>query len=1447
MINYHFFRQFIGFALIFCSGSAHAAPVTWVASSPNNDMNDPVNWNPNTVPGAGDDAIFNSALPGIDFNPTENSAPFSVSTIQFPFNASAFTINFNNETLTFNGPGISGSNTNAAISVANTDNHSFPGDLVSFLGGTGTSGNAIITVSNNGTVTGSQSGMSVGTFNSNLYSAGAFTITNGEILASNTGVDSTNGIGNNGTANTGSGQLEFTQSFTAGDNVTISASNNGTFSGTNTVQGIAVAIVNGSQFVSSGTFDAGDHFTCEVHNTGNDSSLGVGLSNIGQINAAQMILQDQATVGDNCTIAVSNTGMNSSQTTNFSDFIGYLNDQQFYAGNTFQAGDAFSLTVTNSGVDTSNGNGQYQVAVINSNSGTTGNQILLQHGAMLGDHATISAANSGTYSGTNTNGGSNVGGMNLQQFVIGDFTAPGAYTFVAGDNFTLNASNSGIDSSNGMGGNAVGDVSSDQVTLFTPAIFGDQANIAITNSGNFSGHASTIYVNVGSAGSSQFDCVSSVLAGDHFMLNVSNVATNTGTGIGGYFIGDIITGQQTSFHGGLVLGNNGSITISNSGINSSDTTNNNQVGALLGYGKQLLAQNLFQTGNDFQLRITNSGFDESTGAGGNFVGFINNNTADNSASQFHLSDGGTLGDRASIMLVNTGMYQGSTTNSNSVGTLSGQQMYSANDFFAGNDMNLLVSNAGTDNGSAQNNNNIGTVGSSQLEFSDTIIGNNSSIVLSNSGTNNDPTGTLNNIGVVNGSQLLVNGNFTGGTALNINAGNTAVNEGDPNNFVGSVAGSQITFTQECSLNDGTVISAFNSGTVGSSQILFGQGFDIISGSVVIEAINQGTVGSFGIDIQGSNAGGNAFIHLGNSTLNIGTFLSSFTIAGLDGDSTSIVQSQPQLVIDTAPSTRSVFSGTIQNYLSHSSTLVKTGKGTQTLSGNNTYTGLTTIQEGVLVLNGMVAGDLLINSAGTLKGNGTVGGRLTNNGVISPGESIGTITAGDYINNDGTYAVEVNGLGQSDLIDVLGTATLNGGTVLLSSSDGGFTFQQPYTILTAGEGVTGTFSGVASSAFVKPTLGYDPNNVYLTLQSALVNAAKKCNQCGVAKNLDHIINPNAAQSQLISTIANLPLTAAQKALESLSGFQYTNDVLMANISTGRFLRRLYDPLRSLVSPSSCDSSCGVPCNGWTTWLDTGYGFTNLHGDNAHKLHCDSYQVTCGIQKQFCYDLTLGVAGSYEHDNTRYRDGKANGNTGYAAVYGLYRPCMFYGLFDFVYGHTSNRLKRTIDAGYLHEKTRGKPNINNFTFYGEAGFDLPIDCLLVQPFIGIQAGRNWRGRIDENQETNWGLLIDKYHWSTTRSRLGLHFSTSNFYDCIDASLDVAWNQLLSSHKNSTVGRFKQFGNDFPVCGDKLDRCSFDYALELTASLCDGLKGYVELNGEFWQHASTINVIGGVELSW
>ncbi|WP_432504836.1 S8 family serine peptidase, partial [Serratia sarumanii] len=174
-------------------------------------------------------------------------------------------------------------------------------------------------------------------------------------------------------------------------------------------------------------------------------------------------------------------------------------------------------------------------------------------------------------------------------------------------------------------------------------------------------------------------------------------------------------------------------------------------------------------------------------------------------------------------------------------------------------------------------------------------------------------------------------------------------------------------------------------------------------------------------------------------------------------------------------------------------LTKQGIGTLVLTGNNTYSGPTLVNQGRLAVNGSVTSDVSVQSGGIVGGSGTVGSLTARGGgTVAPGNSIGTLNvAGNVSFEPGSrYAVEVGPNGQSDRIQSSGSATIGGGEVavtlenslnLLTQSEVRSLLGQQYTILSAQQGVSGQFDAVAPNyLFLGTGLSYQPTGVTLSV-------------------------------------------------------------------------------------------------------------------------------------------------------------------------------------------------------------------------------------------------------------------------------------------------------------------------------------------------------------------------------
>jgi len=144
-------------------------------------------------------------------------------------------------------------------------------------------------------------------------------------------------------------------------------------------------------------------------------------------------------------------------------------------------------------------------------------------------------------------------------------------------------------------------------------------------------------------------------------------------------------------------------------------------------------------------------------------------------------------------------------------------------------------------------------------------------------------------------------------------------------------------------------------------------------------------------------------------------------------------------------------------------VVKQGSGKLTLTGDNTYTGTTTVAAGTLAVNGSIGGmTTTVNSGAKLQGVGS----LTDvevEGALAAGNSIGVINGDSFTFADGsTLENELDTSGNSDLLNATTSVTIEpGATLKIMPTAGTYPIGQKFIIISAPT-VTGTFSNVINT-------------------------------------------------------------------------------------------------------------------------------------------------------------------------------------------------------------------------------------------------------------------------------------------------------------------------------------------------------------------------------------------------
>jgi fibronectin-binding autotransporter adhesin len=231
-------------------------------------------------------------------------------------------------------------------------------------------------------------------------------------------------------------------------------------------------------------------------------------------------------------------------------------------------------------------------------------------------------------------------------------------------------------------------------------------------------------------------------------------------------------------------------------------------------------------------------------------------------------------------------------------------------------------------------------------------------------------------------------------------------------------------------------------------------------------LNGGTLSSFG--------GGGLFpsFTLNGEVTVGGSAVSTISTSGTNGQIGLLTAGTTFNVADAVSGSDLNVTGVLANFGNplNVGTLIKTGAGSMTLSGINTYTGATTVNAGALILSSpgsTAAASAVTVNGGDLGGTGTVGGNVTvaEAGNLAPGIAAGTLNITGNLDisamasGAGKLKFDLDALaGTNDSIVIGGTLAL--GTLALDDlavTNLGGLQAGTYTLMTS-TGFTGTVDG-----------------------------------------------------------------------------------------------------------------------------------------------------------------------------------------------------------------------------------------------------------------------------------------------------------------------------------------------------------------------------------------------------
>jgi outer membrane autotransporter protein len=279
-----------------------------------------------------------------------------------------------------------------------------------------------------------------------------------------------------------------------------------------------------------------------------------------------------------------------------------------------------------------------------------------------------------------------------------------------------------------------------------------------------------------------------------------------------------------------------------------------------------------------------------------------------------------------------------------------------------------------------------------------------------------------------------------------------------------------------------------------------------------------------------------------------------------------------------------------------------------------------------------------------------------------------------------------------------------------------------------------------------------------------------------------------------------------------------------------------------------------------WMQGIGSFGQLKNDgNATGGNYTISGMSGGMDYRVSPKLLVGLAGGYSHDNAGVGGPGANGAVDAYQIggYGGYvsGPWHLDSILSYGFLHTDTKRFINVPGPMpIYQEADGKYNGGVLSLSAEGGYAFKLNCLTVEPTIGLDYAHLFQGGFSEtgtaSDGNNYGLNVNHVNMDSVRSELGVRlaaqFGKPDGVQIIPA-LHGVWEHEFADRYADLNANFVGGSGDFVVRGVELGADTAVLGAGLTVGFNKSIQGFANYNANLNSKNESSTISGGLSISW